>query len=87
MTASAIYNCIPSGKEDETIITYDLYDKASDCTGTQPPGFPLQMIANECAEQVAGSGVYNFIDCSSAITERPTCILICHLWLLLLLLY
>ena len=92
VTASAIYNCIPGKKgvtvdEDETMVTYALYDTASDCTGTMPPGFPIKMISNQCIEIVEGSGVYNFVDCSNSIVTEAgfvagVVVALCSLWMI-----
>ena len=48
-------------------MTYDLYDKTSDCSGNQPPGFPTKFPANVCTEGSPGAGVYYFVDCSGGI--------------------
>jgi len=80
--ASAVYNCIPGkkatteGGEDETLMTYNLFDTASDCTGNQPPGFPLKMTSNVCSEAVKGSGIYNFIDCSDGSQLKLSVLLV-----------
>ena len=66
-TVSARYNCIPGEMKNgelQTQMTYEMYDSASDCTGTQPPGFPTTFLSNECVEGSPGAGVYYFVDCS-----------------------
>ena len=73
-TVSARYNCIPGEMKNgelQTQMTYEMYDSASDCTGTQPPGFPTTFLSNECVEGSAGAGVYYFVDCSDGMSAQP----------------
>ena len=82
MTASAMYNCIPGKEinvktgEPTTEMTYALYDRASDCTGDQPPGFPTKFLANECVEGSPGAGVYYFVDCSGSVVNEPSVVVL-----------
>ena len=57
--------------ELQTQMTYEMYDSASDCTGTQPPGFPTTFLSNECVEGSPGAGVYYFVDCSDGMSAQP----------------